>query len=190
MKQREVNKLWQRFHAGTFASIGETEPIFKATLTFAKKNLGLPKGEKVILLFVNELKEMANQKCAYFEFADKDVDTGAFKPYSETRDLYKWVHNGFPFECVIKDPDTENRNDWYYLPIDNLEKIMDYPIYKEPEFNVEGPVTNVTNVTNPQISLTDAFDKPVEYVTNKLPLDTPLSDVTLGQFLEALKSLK
>ena len=183
MKQRELNKLWQRFHAPTFASIGEDEPIFKATLSFAKKSLGLPKGEKVILLWLNEVKEMTSQPCAYFEFADKDDTYGTMVPASETRDLYKWVHNGHPFEVLIHDTDP-GKEERYYLPVENLTKIMDYPVYKEPEFTVEAPKLSSKTL---QTSLTDAFEQPVK---SSLPLDKPLSSVTLGEFLEALKSIK
>lgn len=183
MSIKQFNEELKRFHAQTFARIGEDNPIFKGALVFSKKSLNLPDNEKVILLFDNELKAMKDQPCAYFEFMDKNDVFNGFSPKEATRDLYKWIHNGFPDETCINDtdPGKENR---YYLPISNLEKIMTYPTNEKIEF--QAPVSTVKPVSQIQGSLTSAFDK----ADNSLPLDTPLSKVTLGQFLEALKSIK
>jgi len=188
MSIKQFNEELKRFHAQTFARIGEDNPIFKGALVFSKKSLNLPDNEKVILLFDNELKAMKEQPCAYFEFMDKVNDhtltpNAHFAPKEATRDLYKWIHNGFPDETCIRDTDTGKENR-YYLPVSNLEKIMTYPTNEKIEF--QAPVSTVKPVSQIQGSLTSAFDK----ADNNLPLDTPLSKVTLGQFLEALKSIK
>ena len=183
MTGKQTTEELKRFHAQTFARIGEGNPIMKGALVFAKKSLNLPNNEKVILLFDNELIAMKNHLCAYFEFMDKDDDTGSFKPKNATRDLYKWIHNGFPDETCIQDTDS-GRENRYYLPISNLEKIMTYPTNEKIEF--QAPVSTVKPISQIQTSLGDAFEKP----TSTLPLDTPLSKVTLREFLEALKSIK
>jgi len=133
-----------------------------------------------LLPIIDLLNHDPENTCTTLQYDDA---TGTFTPASETRDLYKWVHNGHPFEVLIHDTDP-GKEERYYLPIENLTKIMDYPVYKEPEFTVEAPKLSSKTL---QTSLTDAFEQPVK---SSLPLDKPLSSVTLGEFLEALKSIK
>lgn len=184
MSQKTFNEEMKRFHAQTFGRIGEDDPIFKSALSFYKKSLGLEYGEKVLLLFKAEAIAMQDQPCAYFEFVNKDENNPSLLvPASPTRDLYKWVHNGFPFEVLIHDPDPE-KSDRYYLRVSDLEKIMTYASNEKVEFEIESAPISSANM---QTSLTSAFDTPVKHTTS---LDKPLSEVTLGEFIEALKSIK
>lgn len=176
MTHLEARKEALYFHAQTLNSLGEDVDncFLKPVLEGGKRDIG---DGRYIFLFNNELAAMSKTESAYFEFYKKEKGIDHWEPKSTTRDLYKLVHNGHPEEYAIPTDD-----DKCAIPVEDLVLVMSYTPSKVdldafvPQRTVEKPEKFSQGSLNFS-SLSSIFDK-------------PLMEVTLGEFIEALKTLK
>lgn len=175
MTHVEFKKEALYFHAQTLTNLGENVDncFFKPVLEGNKPQLG---PGRYIFLFKGELEQMSKLDTAYFEFARKH-DDGTWGPKSDRRELYKLVHNGYPDEHAIP---TSADGESFAIPVDELILVMDYAPAKIDLDRPAKPPVTLQKVTQPELNfkgLDSIFDK-------------PLTQATLGDLVQVLKTLK
>ena len=191
MTHVEFKKEALFFHAQTLANLGEDidNCFFKPVLEGNKPQIG---AGRYIFLFKKELEQMARTHAAYFEFARKH-DDGTWGPKSDKRELYKLVHNGFPDEHAIP---TSSDGESFAISTDELIMVMDYTPAK---VNLDQPVRvsldqpesfGVAHTTHSQANVSSSYQPEINFKSLSSIFDKPLMQATLGDLVEALKTLK
>lgn len=165
MTLNEARDSALRFHAQTLASLGEDigACYFKVVLVYKNKKLDCDC--KVMRLYAKEVQTMKSYRVAYFEHYDRKDES--WEPATETRDLYKFIHNGFPEEHLIQDPENP---ELFYLPIDSTIKVKSY-VPEVMKFNTK-------QVINPTEDINKIFESSSVNI-----LDKPISSLTLRELL-------
>jgi hypothetical protein len=177
MTHVEFKKEALYFHAQTLANFGEDidNCFFKPVLEGNKPQIG---SGRYIFLFKKELEQMARTDAAYFEFARKH-DDGTWGPKSDKRELYKLVHNGYPDEHAIP---TSTDGESFAIPTDELIMVM---------INLDQPESfRVAHTTHSQANVSSSYQPELNFKSLSSIFDKPLMQATLGDLVEALKTLK
>jgi hypothetical protein len=183
MTHIEFKKEALYFHAQTLANFGEDVDncFFKPVLEGNKPQIG---SGRYIFLFKKELEQMARTDAAYFEFARR-YDDGAWGPKSDKRELYKLVHNGYPDEHAIP---TSDDGEGFAISTDELIMVMDYT---PPTVNLNQPVKiSVVHNTNYQTKVSSNYQPELNFQSLSSILDKRVTDATLGDLVEAFKTLR
>lgn len=162
------------FHAQTLASLGEDidNCFYKPVLEGRKPEVG---EGRYIFLFKKELDAMSKIDTAYFEFFKKSNDGDEWWPKDVNRGLYKLVHNGHPYEYAIQ-VDGEK----YVIDTEELVLVMQYA---PAEINLDRPPKS-------PIQTEKVFQKELNFSSLDSIFDKPLIQVTVGEFIQILKSIK